>query len=101
MKKGGFVYIVSNPHRTVLYIGVTSELYERIKNHKNKQGSTFTKEYNCVDLLFYEFHQTIEAAINREKQLKRWNRKWKEDLIQKANIEMRDLYFDLNPNMDL
>ena len=70
--KGGYIYIVSNQKRTVLYIGVTSNLYARIYDHKNRFGSLFTKKYRCIDLLYYEFYPTIEEDIKREKQLKKW-----------------------------
>ncbi|MFY0599701.1 MAG: GIY-YIG nuclease family protein [Cyclobacteriaceae bacterium] len=90
--KGGYVYIVSNKRRTVLYVGVTSNLYARIYEHKNGVGSEFTKKYNCVDVLFYEFYPSIEEAIHREKRLKKWNRAWKDELIKKFNPELRDLF---------
>ena len=90
--KGGYTYIVSNRLRTVLYIGVTSNLSARTWEHKNGEGSYFTKEFQCTDLIYYEFYPTIEEAINREKQLKRWNRVWKEDLIRKMNPNLKDLY---------
>jgi|SRR5690606_1870196 len=90
--KGGYVYIVSNKHRTVCYIGVTSSLYARAYQHKIGEGSIFTKRYNCHDLIYYEFLETIEAAIQREKQLKKWKRAWKEKLIKSLNPEMKDLF---------
>ena len=90
--KGGYIYIVSNKHRTVLYIGVTSNLYSRAYEHKVGEGSAFTRKYNCSDLLYYEFYDLIEAAIEREKQLKKWHRSWKENLIRTLNPEMKDLF---------
>jgi putative endonuclease len=74
--KGGYIYILSNKNRNVLYIGVTNDLYTRITWHKSGEGSAFTKKYNCTDLLYYEFFESIEAAIDREKVLKKWNRSW-------------------------
>ena len=92
---GGYIYIVSNINRTVLYIGVTSDLYQRIWQHKNGQGSVFTKKYNCRDILYYEFFQDIESAIRREKLLKKYNRKWKEDLIKSKNLHFEDIFDEI------
>ncbi len=91
-EKGGYVYIVSNKLRTVLYVGVTSNLYGRITDHKNGEGCYFTKKYKCSDIIYYEFFSDIEEAIKKEKQLKKWNRSWKENLIKKMNPQLRDLY---------
>tara|TARA_R110001592_G_scaffold271645_3_gene538194 strand:- start:2147 stop:2422 length:276 start_codon:yes stop_codon:yes gene_type:complete len=65
--KGGYIYIVSNKTRTVLYIGVTSDLANRVFQHKEGKGSQFTSKYNCKDLLYYEFFDSIDEAILREK----------------------------------
>jgi len=92
MPKGGYVYMVSNKTRSVLYVGVTSNLYSRAYEHKHGEGSSFTKKYKCTDLVYYEFHPTIEEAITREKQIKKWKRKWKDELIKKANPESSDLF---------
>jgi putative endonuclease len=73
--KGGYIYIVTNKYRNVLYIGVTSDLDNRALEHKSGEGSLFTKKYNCFDLVYYEFYETLEEAIEREKQLKKWKRK--------------------------
>ena len=89
--KGGIVYIVSNKSRTVLYIGVTTDLRGRIAQHKAGTGSAFTSQYKCTDLLYYEHLPTIIEAIRREKQLKKWKRRWKEELIQQANPKLHDL----------
>ena len=86
------MYIVSNKNRTVLYIGVTSDLSSRSDEHKKGLGSSFTKKYNCTDLVFYEFFESIEAAIEREKQLKKWKRAWKDELIKGFNPALKDLY---------
>ena len=91
MKKGGYIYIMSNKNRTVLYIGVTSTLYWRVLQHKEGSGSTFTKKYNCFDLVYYEMFFSIEEAISREKQLKKWKRAWKDELIKKLNPKLEDL----------
>ena len=91
MERGGYVYIMSNKLRTVLYIGVTSNLYNRVYEHKNNEGSQFTTKYNCVDLIYFECYMSIEEAIHREKKLKKWKRSWKEDLIKKSNPQLKDL----------
>ncbi|UII19158.1 GIY-YIG nuclease family protein [Fulvivirga ligni] len=90
--KGGYVYIVSNKSRTVLYIGVTSNLASRSWQHKHVEGSQFTKRYKCTDLVYFEFLPDIVSAIAREKQLKKWKRQWKFDLIRTINTDLRDLY---------
>lgn len=95
MPKGGYVYIVSNVKRTVLYIGVTSNLASRSHEHKYLEGSSFTKKYNCTDLIYFEVFETIEEAIRREKQMKKWNREWKINLIKSKNPGLLDLYEDV------
>jgi len=75
--KGGYIYIMSNIMRSVLYIGVTANLAERSYQHKFENGSKFTKKYKCTDLIYYESFDSIEEAIIREKALKKWNRAWK------------------------
>ena len=94
--KGGYVYILSNDIRMVLYIGVTSNLYSRIYDHRIGQGSAFTKKYNCTDLVYYQFYPTIEEAIKREKQLKKWKREWKNNLITSFNPGLRDLFPEIS-----
>ncbi|MGB3467719.1 MAG: GIY-YIG nuclease family protein [Cyclobacteriaceae bacterium] len=92
MNKGGYIYIVSNKSRSVYYVGVTADLRVRSHEHKSLNGSVFTKKYQCTDLIYYEFFETIEAAIKREKQLKKWKRAWKDELVRKLNPEMKNLY---------
>ena len=89
--RGGYIYIMSNKARTVLYIEITSNLFSRVYEHKNEEGSVFTKKYNCTDLIYYECFDYIEEAITREKQLKKWKRSWKDRLIKKMNPILRDL----------
>ncbi len=74
-----------------MYIGVTSNLVARMYDHKNMVGSAFARRYSCIDLIYYEFHETIEGAIEREKQLKKWKRAWKDELISKFNPDLSDL----------
>ncbi len=84
--------MMSNVHRTTLYIGVTSDLYSRVYQHKYERGSKFTSRYNCVDLMYYEFHSDIETAIKREKRLKKYKREWKWDLVDGFNPDREDLF---------
>ncbi len=90
--KGGFVYIVSNKNRTVYYIGVTSQLYTRIYQHKTGVFDGFSKKYNCTDLIYYERFDDIESAILKEKQMKKWKRSWKERVIMETNPSMIDMF---------
>jgi len=91
MAKGGSVYFMSNKNRTVIYIGVTSDLISRVIQHKLGKGSTFTKKYNCTDLIYYEAFYSIEEAIAREKQLKNWHKEWKWNQVRAFNSELKDL----------
>ena len=90
--KGGYVYIMSNVHRNVLYIGVTSDLYARVTQHKNGEGSVFTKKYNCHDLVYFQFFDTILEAIEMEKKMKKWSRRRKDLVIKEFNPKRLDLY---------
>jgi putative endonuclease len=89
--KIGYVYIMSNIKRTTFYIGVTSDLEERVAQHKAGLGSVFTSKYKLHYLVYFERSFDIEQAIKREKQLKRWHRDWKINLIKSINPEMLDL----------
>ena len=96
MQYGGTVYILSNEYGSVLYIGVTSDLFSRIPEHKNKvYPNSFTAKFNCNKLVYYETFARIEDAIAREKQLKKCDRAWKNDLISKTNPEWKDLFAGL------
>lgn len=97
MELGGCVYILSNYTHEVLYIGVTSDLLFRIKEHKEKvYPSSFTAKYNCNILVYYEQFMTIEKAISKEKQLKNWKIKWKLNLINDFNPNWEDLFHKLD-----
>jgi putative endonuclease len=74
---------------------VTSDLIKRVYEHRNELVEGFTKTYGVHCLVWYEVHQTAEGAIVREKQIKKWNRKWKLELIEKNNPEWDDLYHEL------
>lgn len=96
MYKGGFVYIITNLHRTTLYIGVTSDLVNRVYEHKNHlYKNSFSDRYNLEYLVYYEELEGIEEAIAREKQLKKWSRKKKEALINAINPAWIDLYAEV------
>ena len=96
MQFGGTVYILTNVHNAVLYIGVTSDLFTRIPQHKSKfYENSFTAKYNCNKLVYYETYAMIEDAIAREKQLKKWKREWKDKLIDGMNPEWKDLFENL------
>jgi putative endonuclease len=94
------VYFLTNKNKTVIYIGVTSNLLKRIYQHKTKAYKGFTYKYNCDSLVYFEEFSDINQAIVREKQLKAGHRKQKEDLIHASNPEWKDLsdgwlfYFD-------
>ena len=94
MNKICAVYIMTNYSETSLYIGVTSNLQKRVWEHKNKVVEGFTKKYNVDKLVYYELTDSIESAINREKQLKRWHRQWKINLIKEMNPDFKDLSLD-------
>lgn len=92
MSKNYFVYIMTNKRNTVLYTGVTNDLYRRVGEHKEKLGGGFTKRYNVTKLIYYEEFGEISHAIEREKQIKSWSRKRKEELINSTNSEWKELY---------
>ena len=92
MIKQPCVYIMANKKNGTLYIGVTSNLVQRVWQHRNKQTPGFTKKYNIVDLVYFEQYETMDSAITREKQLKKWNREWKINLIEKENQGWIDLW---------
>ncbi len=87
-----YVYILARKKDVALYIGVTSNLIERIWQHKNNVVAGHTKKYNIKDLVYFEQHLTMDAAITREKQMKKWNREWKVNLIEKSNPNWLDLW---------
>ena len=93
--KNYYVYILASGKRGTLYIGVTNNLARRTHEHKSGIAPSFTRKYRINTLVWYEAHQDIEAAIQREKSLKRWYRDWKIDLIETHNPEWRDLYENL------
>jgi len=90
-EKTYFVYILASHRNGTLYAGVTSNLIKRIWEHKNKILDGFTKKYDVSRLVYYETTNDINSALLREKQLKKWNRQWKLELIEKENPDWVDL----------
>ena len=89
------VYILATGKRGTLYIGVTSDLVARTWQHREHVVDGFTKRYSVTMLVWYELHGTMDSAILREKQLKKWNREWKLRLVGEFNPEWRDLWDDI------
>ncbi|MDB5408752.1 MAG: Excinuclease subunit-like [Rhodospirillales bacterium] len=92
MEKQFAVYILASRHRGTIYIGMTSDLVTRVWQHKTKAVPGFTSKYDCDRLVYFEMVDNAEAAMTREKQLKKWRRDWKIDLIDTANPDWGDLY---------
>ena len=89
------VYILASGRNETLYVGVTSDLVKRVWQHKNEAVEGFTKKYGVLTLVWYEQHETVESAISREKAIKKWERAWKLELIEKSNPEWEDLYLEI------
>lgn len=95
MKRMGYVYIMASKRNGTLYIGVTSDLIKRAYEHRSHAVVGFTDKYRVELLVWYEIHDSIESAILREKQLKKWNRSWKIRIIEEMNPSWQDLYDSL------
>ncbi|HOZ05078.1 MAG TPA: GIY-YIG nuclease family protein [Arenimonas sp.] len=93
--KNPCVYILASQRNGTLYIGVTSDLTQRVWQHKKNLAKGFTKQYCVHILVWYELHGDMYAAITREKRIKEWRRQWKIELIEKANPHWDDLYLEL------
>ncbi len=93
--KANFVYILASKRNGTLYVGVTSNLVKRVWQHKNNLADGFTKKYNVHMLVWFESTPDITEAIKKEKQLKKWKRQWKLELIEKENPDWRDLYAEI------
>jgi putative endonuclease len=92
MAKQPCVYLMASRRNGTLYVGVTLDLMKRAWEHKNGAVEGFTKRYSIHKLVWYEVHESMESAIAREKAIKAWNRKWKLELVEKANPEWDDFY---------
>ena len=90
-----WVYIMASKRNGTLYTGVTSNLVKRVWEHKNDAAEGFTKKYKVHILVYYEVIADVKSAIQREKLLKKWHRKWKLELIEKINPNWEDLYYQL------
>lgn len=96
MQRGGFIYIMTNKNKTTLYVGVTSDLRSRIYEHKTHlYPNAFTARYNLDFCVYYETFIGIEEAIAREKEIKKWRREKKEELINTLNPEWNDLWEEI------
>ena len=87
-----FVYILTNKYNTVLYTGITNDLERRVNEHKRKINNGFTSQYNVNKLVYFEQTSDVLSAIAREKQIKSWSRKKKNELIESTNPEWNDLF---------
>ena len=95
MDKQPAVYVLASKRNGTLYIGVTSDLVKRAWEHKNGITGGFTKRYSVNRLVYYELLEDMNSAITREKQMKKWRRAWKIELIEKKNRDWRDLWPDI------
>ena len=93
---GGWLYMVTNRRRGVLYVGVSADMPRRVWDHKQGIPGSFTTRYGLKKLVYYEWHDRIIDAIQREKNIKHWKRSWKLDLIEGMNPNWEDLYETLN-----
>lgn len=92
MERHPAVYILASKRNGTLYTGVTSDLPKRMWEHKNDLVAGFTNKYGVHHLVYFEMHEDMASAIAREKQIKKWERAWKLELIEKVNPEWKDLW---------
>ena len=92
---GYFVYILASGQDGTLYVGVTNDLVRRVAEHREGGIAGFTAKYGVKRLVWYEIHDSVEAAIRREKRLKKWSRAWKVALIEEANPQWQDLWAEI------
>jgi putative endonuclease len=95
MERQPAVYILASKQNSTLYIGVTNDLVERVWQHKNDVTEGFSKKYAVHKLVYYQLHRDMVTAITREKQLKKWNRAWKLELIEEKNLKWKDLWDEI------
>ncbi len=96
MSKQPAVYILASKRNGTTYVGVTSNLVKRVWEHKEKFVNGFAEKYDAVELVYYELHNDMNAAITREKQIKAWKRVWKKNLIEEKNPYWNDLWNQIN-----
>ena len=90
-----YVYILASKKNGTLYLGVTNDIAKRVYEHKNNLVDGFTKKYSVHCLVYFEVCEDVRVAIQREKNIKKWRRRWKIELIEKNNPNWRDLYFEV------
>jgi len=95
MERQPAAYILASGRNGTLYVGVTSNLIKRVWEHRNDVTAGFTRRHGVHSLVYFEIHQEMYAAISREKQLKRWRRRFKRQLIESVNPGWRDLWYDI------
>ncbi len=95
MEKSFYVYMLTSRRNGTLYAGITSNLIQRVWQHRESMESGFSKEHAVKLLVWYEQHEAAYSAITREKQIKKWNRAWKIEMIEARNPYWRDLYGDI------
>ncbi|WP_313808562.1 GIY-YIG nuclease family protein [Sphingobium sp.] len=95
MSKPGYVYLMASGHNGTLYLGVTSNLVKRVWQHRNGFGSEFSAEYACRFLVWYEAHDDLQEARQREFRMKKWKRDWKLRLIEDHNPDWQDLFVSI------
>ena len=95
MERQPCVYLLASKRNGTLYTGVTSNLLKRVGEHQSNLVEGFTRKYEVHTLVWYELHESMESAIQREKAIKNWKRAWKINVIEETNPRWRDLYLDL------
>ncbi len=95
MTKQPAVYIMASDRNGTIYIGVTSNIVKRVWEHKQNLVEGFTKKFSVHSLVYFELHDEMTAAIQREKQIKKWNRDWKKKLIEQQNSYWNDLFLEI------
>lgn len=95
MEQKSYIYILASKRNGTLYIGVTTDLVNRIYQHRTSTLPGFTRDHGIKMLVHYECYTCLESAIRREKAMKKWNRKWKLELIERDNPKWRDLWSDI------
>ncbi|MEQ1754201.1 MAG: GIY-YIG nuclease family protein [Micropepsaceae bacterium] len=98
---GGCTYMLASKRNGTLYTGVTNDLIGRVWRHKQGTASKFTSKYNVTRLVWFEWHERIESAIQREASIKRWPRKWKLNLIEAGNPQWMDLCVEITRQPEL
>jgi len=95
LMKSYYIYLLASKKNGTLYVGITNDLIHRVWQHKNNVHEGFTKKYQVHNLVWYESTNDVDVALHREKQIKKWRRQWKINLIEKENPGWKDLYKEL------